>query len=230
MKYTVLILDNDEESVELLRILLNGEGYNIIVSHTGKEAVKKTDDSIDLIIMDIALENENGFLICKELRNKTNAPIIILSEISGESEKGFAFSAGADDYMTKPFSYSELGSRIKAHIRRYYVYCGKESKNDGSIIKIKNLTVDTSAQLVTVDDRRVPLTTTEYSILALMIKERKKIFTSEEIYEKIWKEPYFYNANNTIMVHILKLRKKIENDNKNPEIIKTAWGKGYYID
>ncbi len=230
MTYTVLILDNNEDSIELLRILLNGEGYNIIVAKNGRDALEKTDDTIDLIIMDIALEGENGFLVCKELRSKTNAPIIVLSEIDGESEKGFAFSAGSDDYMTKPFSYSELESRIKAHIRRYYVYCGKETKNDGSIIKIKNLVVDTGSQLVTVDNRRIPLTTTEYSILALMIKERKKIFSSEEIYEKIWKEPYFYNANNTIMVHILKLRKKIENDSKNPEIIKTAWGKGYYID
>ncbi len=230
MKYTVLILDNSLEAIELLKLILTNEGYNIITAQTGEDAVKKTDDSVDIIIMDISLQNENGFLVCKELREKTNAPIIVLSSMCSDSEKGIAFSAGADDFMPKPFSYPELGSRIKAHLRRYYVYCGKETKDDGNIIKIKDLTIDLSNHCAVVNNLRVPLTTTEFNILALMARERKKIFTSEEIYTQIWREPYFYNANNTIMVHILKLRKKIEANPKAPEIIKTAWGKGYYID
>ncbi|MCD8091116.1 MAG: response regulator transcription factor [Clostridiales bacterium] len=230
MNNTIMILNNSEEKINLLKILFENEGYNLISARSGPEAAEKTDDTIDLIIMDVELEGENGFMVCKELREKTNAPIIIISRLNSDSEKGFGFSAGADDYLTEPFSYNELTARTKAHIRRYCTYKGKDTKADGSIIHIKNLTVDMQTQLVTVDDRKVSLTTTEYNMLVLMLKERKKVFSFEEIYDKIWGEPYFYKANNTIMVHILKLRKKIEANAKKPEIIKTAWGKGYYID
>lgn len=230
MNNTILILNNSDETISLLKILFSDEGYNLIVAKSGAEAIEKTDDSLDLIIMDLELEGENGFLVCGSLREKTNAPIIIISRMNSDSEKGFAFSAGADDYLTIPFSYNELSSRAKAHIRRYLVYKGKETKANGNIMQVKNLVVNTQAQLVTVNDQKVSLTTTEYNMLVLMMRERKRVFSFEEIYEKIWKEPYFYKANNTIMVHVLKLRKKIENNAKKPEIIKTAWGKGYYID
>ncbi|MCD7778105.1 MAG: response regulator transcription factor [Clostridiales bacterium] len=230
MNNTILILNNSDETISLLKILFSDEGYNLIVAKSGAEAIEKTDDSLDLIIMDLELEGENGFLVCGSLREKTNAPIIIISRMNSDSEKGFAFSAGADDYLTIPFSYNELSSRAKAHIRRYLVYKGKETKANGNIMQVKNLVVNTQTQLVTVNDQKVSLTTTEYNMLVLMMRERKRVFSFEEIYEKIWKEPYFYKANNTIMVHVLKLRKKIENNAKKPEIIKTAWGKGYYID
>ncbi|MCD7905452.1 MAG: response regulator transcription factor [Clostridiales bacterium] len=230
MNNTILILNNSDETINLLKILFGNEGYNLIIAKSGAEAIEKTDDSLDLIIMDIELQGENGVFVCGGLREKTNAPIIIISRLDSDSEKGFAFSAGADDYLSVPFSYNELISRAKAHIRRYCVYKGKETKADGSIIRVKNLVVNTQNQLVTVDDKRVPLTTTEYNMLVLMMRERKRVFSFEEIYEKIWREPYFYKANNTIMVHILKLRKKIEANTGKPEIIKTAWGKGYYID
>lgn len=230
MNNTILILNNSDETISLLKILFSDEGYNLIVAKSGAEAIEKTDDSLDLIIMDLELEGENGFLVCGSLREKTNAPIIIISRMNSDSEKGFAFSAGADDYLTIPFSYNELSSRAKSHIRRYLVYKGKETKANGNIMQVKNLVVNTQTQLVTVNDQKVSLTTTEYNMLVLMMRERKRVFSFEEIYEKIWKEPYFYKANNTIMVHVLKLRKKIENNAKKPEIIKTAWGKGYYID
>ncbi len=230
MNNTILILDNSKENIYLCSILLSNEGFSLITAEKGEEALSKVDETIDLIIMDLKLKDENGIFICKALREKTNAPILILSENSDESIKGLAFSAGADDYITKPFSSNELTYRAKALIRRYCTYKGRGTKNDGSVIKIKHIEVDLSAGTVLSHGNFVPLTTTEFDLLALMIKERKKIFTYEEIFDKIWHEPYLYKANNTIMVHIRKLRKKLEADPKNPEIIKTAWGKGYYID
>lgn len=230
MTNTILILDNSEEELSILSILLNSEGYSLITAKSGEEALSKIDETIDLIIMDLELEGENGILICKALRELTNAPIIILSAVSDESQKGLAFSAGADDYIHKPYLSSNLICRVKAHIRRFCTYSGKGTKDDGNIIKIKNIEVNLSAGTVSAGDRLIALTTMEFDLLALMIKERKKVFSYEEIFNKIWHEPYLYKANNTIMVHIRKLRKKLEADPKNPEIIKTAWGKGYYID
>ena len=230
MSYTILIAENSKEDAELLSLLMSGEGYNKIIAASGKDAIEKTDETVDLVVLSLPLEGENGIFVCSGIRKKTNAPIIVLSDACGDSDKIFMFSAGADDYMTKPFSYSELGARIKALLRRYCIYLGRSSKAGGSIIKTKNIVLDTSSQLVTADGKRVQLTTIEYEILELMMKERKRVFTAEEIYETIWKEPYFSSANNTIMVHILKLRKKIEYNPKSPKIIKTAWGKGYYVD
>lgn len=232
-KKRILIADDSPEIIEILTILLSSEGYDLVVARDGEEAVRLADSSIDLIVLDVMMPLKSGFIACKEIREKTVAPILFLTARGQDSDKSMGFSAGGDDYLSKPFSYSEFLARVKSLLRRYYVYQGKDAASPSSspeVLHISDLSIDIAGQQVWVDGRHVALTALEFRILLLMAQNRKKIFSAENLYESIWKEPYFYTANNTIMVHILKLRKKIERDHRNPQIIKTAWGKGYYIE
>ena len=226
----ILVADDNPEIREIVEILLTGEGYEVIMATNGEEAVNLVDSTIDLIILDVVMPVKTGFVACNEIREKTTAPILFLTAKTQDSDKVIGFSAGGDDYLSKPFSYSELISRVKSLLRRYYIYQGKETEREPNILETKELCVNSDTQDVTLYGEPVFLTTIEYSILILMLKNRKKVFSSENLYETIWDEQYFYTANNTIMVHIRNLRKKLEKDQKNPQYIKTAWGKGYYID
>lgn len=226
----ILVADDNPEIREIVEILLTGEGYEVVMATNGEEAVNLVDSTIDLIILDVVMPVKTGFVACNEIREKTTAPILFLTAKTQDSDKVIGFSAGGDDYLSKPFSYSELISRVKSLLRRYYIYQGKEKEREANILQTKELYVNLDTQDVTLNGEPVFLTTIEYSILVLMLKNRKKVFSSENLYETIWDEQYFYTANNTIMVHIRNLRKKLEKDQKNPQYIKTAWGKGYYID
>lgn len=226
----ILVADDNPEIREIVEILLTGEGYEVVMATNGEEAVNLVDSTIDLIILDVVMPVKTGFVACNEIREKTTAPILFLTAKTQDSDKVIGFSAGGDDYLSKPFSYSELISRVKSLLRRYYIYQGKEKNRESNILQTKELCVNLDTQDVTLEGEPIFLTTIEYSILVLMLKNRKKVFSSENIYESIWDEQYFYTANNTIMVHIRNLRKKLEKDQKNPQYVKTAWGKGYYID
>ncbi|MCC0631198.1 MULTISPECIES: response regulator transcription factor [unclassified Clostridioides] len=226
----ILVADDNPEIREIVEILLTGEGYEVVMATNGEEAVNLVDSTIDLIILDVVMPVKTGFVACNEIREKTTAPILFLTAKTQDSDKVIGFSAGGDDYLSKPFSYSELISRVKSLLRRYYIYQGKEKNKEPNILQTKGLCVNLDTQDVILDGETIFLTTIEYSILVLMLKNRKKVFSSENIYESIWDEQYFYTANNTIMVHIRNLRKKLEKDQKNPQYVKTAWGKGYYID
>ncbi|MCC0635184.1 MULTISPECIES: response regulator transcription factor [unclassified Clostridioides] len=226
----ILVADDNPEIREIVEILLTGEGYEVVMATNGEEAVNLVDSTIDLIILDVVMPVKTGFVACNEIREKTTAPILFLTAKTQDSDKVIGFSAGGDDYLSKPFSYSELISRVKSLLRRYYIYQGKEKNKEQNILKTRGLSVNLDTQDVILDGETIFLTTIEYSILVLMLKNRKKVFSSENIYESIWDEQYFYTANNTIMVHIRNLRKKLEKDQKNPQYVKTAWGKGYYID
>nr|UWI49304.1 response regulator transcription factor [Clostridioides difficile] len=226
----ILVADDNPEIREIVEILLTGEGYKVVMATNGEEAVNLVDSTIDLIILDVVMPVKTGFVACNEIREKTTAPILFLTAKTQDSDKVIGFSAGGDDYLSKPFSYSELISRVKSLLRRYYIYQGKEKNKESNILQTKELCVNLDTQDVTLGGEPIFLTTIEYSILVLMLKNRKKVFSSENLYESIWDEQYFYTANNTIMVHIRNLRKKLEKDQKNPQYVKTAWGKGYYID
>ncbi len=152
--------------------------------------------------LDIMMPGLSGYQPCVEIRQFSNAPILFLSAKSQEDDKMLGFSSGGDDYLVKPFSYNELVSRTKALIRRYHVYQGKV----------------------------IELTDTEYALLHLLVTNRRQIFSAEHLYESVWQETYYYGANNTVMVHMRNLRRKIERDPKNPTIIKTVWGRGYRCD
>lgn len=226
----ILIADDNDEIRDIVRILLESEGYNVIESVNGEDAVNKVDGNIDLIILDIMMPVKSGFKACVEIREKTTAPILFLTAKSQDSDKCMAFSAGCDDYLSKPFSYTELISRVKALLRRYYVYKGKEKTDECDSININGLKVSEISNEVSLYENEIILTEIEYNILLLLSKNRKKIFSAQNIYESVWKEPYFYSCNNTVMVHIRNLRSKIEDNPDNLKYIKTVWGKGYRIE
>lgn len=229
-KNRILIADDSEEIREIIEILLTGEGYEVVTAKNGQEAIDLTDDTIDLFILDVVMPVKSGFRACVEIRNKTTAPILFLTAKAQDSDKTMGFSSGGDDYLAKPFSYAELISRVKSLLRRYFVYQGKAPVACSTKLSTGDLTLDTDTKQVTLKGKEIFLTDIEYQMLALMLRNKKKVFSAADLYEQIWQEPYFYSANNTVMVHIRNLRKKIETDPQNPLYLKTVWGKGYYID
>ncbi len=226
----ILVVEDDADIREGIRILLGGEGYTVLETGSGEEALRLINDAVDLVILDIMLPGISGLKVCEELRKVSNVPILFLTAKAQESDKTIGLMAGGDDYLAKPFSYAELIARVRAQLRRYVVYRGKK----------QDLTIDadqilTSGRMKLALDRNevwkdgVPLDLTEieYKILALLIQHPQRIFSTNVIYEKVWEEPYVYSANSTIMVHIRKLRTKIEDDPQYPKYIKNVWGKGY---
>lgn len=227
----ILVVDDNPEIREIIRILLTGEGYEITEAADGIRALKELEHcDFDLIILDIMLPSMNGYEVCQKIREQSNAPILFLSARTTDSDKILGFSSGGDDYLAKPFSYSELLGRTKALIRRYHVYQGKEREEISDSLSFGSLTIDTTHRQVLLNGQKIELTTTEYEMLNLLAQNRRQIFSAQRLYESVWNEPYYYGANNTVMVHIRNLRQKIEKDPKNPVLIRTAWGKGYFFE
>ena len=229
-KYTILVADDNHDIRQILEILLKGDGYNVVTACDGREAVEKVTDEIKLIILDVDMPYKSGFVACSEIRQKTLAPILFLTAYGQESNKTMGFSAGGDDYLTKPFSNGELLLRVKALLRRAYCYQLPQSSIEQQVVTIHELEVDLEGQSVRVSGKGIPLTTTEFEILRLLVTNRKKIFSIEQIYQIIWNDSSTIIGDNAVMVHVRNLRKKIEPDSKNPKYVKTAWGKGYYVD
>lgn len=225
----ILIADDDPAIRDVVKILLESEGYTVVEASNGDEAVKLADDSLDLIILDVMMPGKNGVTACVEIRRQLTVPILFLTAKTQDSDKAMGFGAGADDYLAKPFSFAELTVRVKAMIRRYYVYRGKTDEKEG-VIQIQDLCISRERNEVTKGGREVLLTDLEYRILLLLAATRGKIFTIGNIYESVWDEPFFYSANNTVMVHIRNLRKKLEEDPGNPKYVVNVWGKGYRIE
>ena len=225
----ILIADDDAEILEILSILLSGDGYDITTASNGDEAVSLADESFSLIVLDVNMPKLSGFLACSEIRKKTMAPILFLTARTQESDKAIGFSAGGDDYLSKPFSNAEFLMRVKALIRRYSQYGSIATQQSNPILLVSDMVINTDEKTVSVDGVLIPLTSTEYDILELLALNRKKIFSMENIYSSIWNDSYIGASDNAIMVHIKNLRKKIEKNPKEPKYIKTAWGRGYYI-
>ncbi|MEG0265711.1 MAG: response regulator transcription factor [Erysipelotrichaceae bacterium] len=232
MPSKIMIADDNPEIREIINVLLSSEGYLVIEAEDGEDALSKLDMDIDLIILDIMMPHMDGYKSCRLMRERSKAPILFLSAKSQDSDKALGFSSGGDDYLSKPFSYNELMARVKALLRRYQVYQGKdgEEKKQENTIQIRDLKINETTQKVMLREQSLLLTDIEFHILLLLMKHPGYIYTAQMLYETIWDEPYFYSANNTIMVHIRNLRKKIEKDPQNPEYIKTIWGKGYRCD
>lgn len=173
----ILIADDNEDIREIVRVLLESEGYNVVEAVDGEDAINKVDDEIDLIILDVVMPKKTGFKACIEIREKTSAPILFLTAKSQDSDKYMGFSAGSDDYLSKPFSYTELVSRVKALLRRYYVYKGKEVKDTDNSISINGLIINTSSNEASVNGKELILTEIEYNILFINgTKSKKKSF------------------------------------------------------
>ena len=219
----ILIVDDNPEIREIIHVLLEGEGFLIEEAADGETALQLTlEKDFDLIILDIMMPGKNGYQTCVSIRKNCNAPVLFLSARTQDSDKTLGFSSGGDDYLAKPFSYNELISRSKALIRRYLVYKGKEQPSSSKkILRYHHLEIHEEEQEVFADGE---------PLILLFVTHRHQIFSAEHLYETVWKESYYYGANNTVMVHIRNLRKKIEKDPKNPVLIKTIWGKGYRCD
>lgn len=229
-KRKILVADDDCEIREILTILLEGDGYEVILAENGTEAIEKAESNISLFILDVNMPEKSGFLACSEIRKRSKAPVLFLTARTQESDKVMGFSAGGDDYISKPFSNTELLLRVKALIRRSYHYGAETLPETKKEIRLGDLVVDLDTKTVRKQGKHIMLTGTEYEILELLVSNRKKIFSMEQIYNAIWRDSYFGVSDNAIMVHIKNLRKKIEEDSRNPLYIKTAWGKGYYVD
>lgn len=227
-KIKILVADDDPDIREILEILLKAEDFDVILACDGREAIELVDASIDLLILDVAMPEKNGFQVCKEVRTISMAPILFLTAKALESDKAIGFSAGGDDYLVKPFSNSELMYRVKALLRRCYQYQSlyQEKKN---IYQIGGIILDDNTKNVTVDTIPIVLTPIEYDILCLMMRYPNKVFSVQNLYESVWNQDYTYLDNNTIVVHVSNLRKKIEKDPKNPQHLKSMWGRGYYV-
>ncbi|MCR4709554.1 MAG: response regulator transcription factor [Clostridiales bacterium] len=228
-QYHILVADDDPDLLDILNIMLKGEGYLVTNAQNGEEAVKRADETVDLIILDIMMPNMNGYTACYEMRKITNAPILFLSAMSGDSDKATAFLAGGDDYMCKPYSAAELISRVKSMLRRYHIYQGinnRQEKDEKCKLSIELM----NDNMVILDGKTIKLTYIEYEILKLLLNNRGEIISTSEMFEKIWAEPFAQNAANTIMVHMLRLRRKLDQNSDHPKLIKTAWGRGYYIE
>ena len=226
----IMIVEDDEAIREGIRILLGGEGYTVLEAASGEDALRNMNDAVDLVILDIMLPGISGLKVCEELRKTSNVPVLFLTAKSQESDKTIGLTAGGDDYLAKPFSYAELIARVKAQLRRYVVYRGKKqnlSMSTDQTLTSGTLKIALDRNEVWKDGEPLDLTEIEYKILALMIQHPQRIFSANVIYETVWNEMYTYSANSTIMVHIRKLRTKIEDDPKNPVYIKNVWGKGY---
>ncbi|MCR0155788.1 response regulator transcription factor [[Clostridium] innocuum] len=232
-KYKILIADDDDAIRTILKDILNNENYITIEAGNGEEAVKLIDESIDLIILDVMMPKLDGIAACIEIRKKYMIPVLFLTAKSTEYDKYIGLSIGGDDYLSKPFSKMELLARVSSLIRRYRVYHNGhdiDKKIEENYIYIKDLRIDKLTSRLYKDDQEIILTNIEYKILMLMAQHKNKIFTFENLYESIWNEPYDFTVNQTIMVHIRNLRRKLGDTSKGAIYIKNIWGRGYCIE
>lgn len=220
-KRNILIADDEAEIRDVLELLLTGEGYNVISCADGNAVMEAASADIDLYILDISMPGMTGLKAASLLRKEYDTPIIFLTAYSAESDKVMGFSAGADDYIVKPFSNIELLMRVKAILRR-------SSTVKANTVTLKDITIDTDSQTVTKAGERISLTYTEYQILLLLASHPKKIYSLDNIYESVWEDNVV--GDSSVMVHIKNLRKKIGDSSRDPIYIKTAWGRGYYVD
>lgn len=224
--YNILVIDDEKEIVDLVELYLKNTDYNIIKAYDGIEAINVIDkNKIHLAIVDIMLPNLNGYSVISKIRDNLNIPIIVISAKVEGYDKILALDMGADDYVTKPFDPLELIARINAQIRRVYGY-SDFYKNVNNIIEIEDLKLDLEGCRLTKNNKEVKLTSTEFKIIELFMKNPNKVFTKKNLFESIWDEMYIAE-DNAIMVQISKIRDKIENNTKDPKYIKTIRGVGY---
>ena len=222
---SVLVVDDEEDIRELVGIYIKNEGYQVYKAANGKDALDIIDNmSIDIAILDVMMADMDGITLCMEIRKKSNIPIIMLSAKDQDMDKVIGLSAGADDYLAKPFNPVELIARVKAQLRRYKDFNNQKQSN---ILEYLDLTMNIDTHRVFLLSKEILLTPKEFAILELLWKNKGNVFSTENIYDMLWSEEEAYDINNVIMVHIRNIRSKIETDLKNPKYIKTVWGVGY---
>ncbi|MCI8801458.1 response regulator transcription factor [Acetatifactor muris] len=229
-KECVLIVEDDVDIREGVRILLESEDYVVEEAENGKQGLELLKEETDLVILDVMMPGMSGLRTCEEIRKVSNVPVLFLTAKAQESDKLIGLMAGGDDYLPKPFSYAELLGRVKALLRRYNIYMGRnlpQSESREMYLEKSGIRIHETFNEVFVNGVEKEVSDIEYHILLLMMQHPGKIFSAQNLYESVWEEPYFYSCNATVMVHIRKLRVKIEKDPQNPRYIRTVWGKGY---
>lgn len=228
LKNKILVVDDDNEIRNLLEICLSNEGFSVVKACDGQNALDILEkEEFQLIILDVMMPKLNGIEACSKIRRNLNIPILMLSAKSEDMDKIQGIMTGADDYITKPFNTLELLVRVKALLRRAYYFNNSQSSNN--LINIDNLCIDQIQHKVTVDNQEISLTSREFDILHILAVNRGVVLSSETIFRKVWKEEY-YQSNNTVMVHISRIRDKIEKHMNGQKLIQTVWGVGYKIE
>jgi len=237
MNENILVVDDEKEIVDAIEFYLKPEGYNILKAYDGLQALEMIiENDIKLIIMDVMMPNMDGLKTTMKIREDKNIPIILLSAKSEDMDKVLGLNIGADDYITKPFNPLELTARVRSHLRRY-INLGNVSDINLSpavedkmiILRSGGLELNQETKAVTLDGDEVKITPIEYKILELLLSNQGRVFSSHELYERIWEEDA-YNCEKTVAVHIRRIRQKIEIDSKNPKYLKVVWGIGYKIE
>ena len=224
----ILVCDDDKEIVDAIEIYLVNEGYEVLKAYDGAQAVKYAEEQeIHLIIMDIMMPGMDGIRATMKLRESANIPVIMLSAKSEDNDKILGLNSGADDYLTKPFNPLELIARVKSQLRRY-TSLGSMTQEKG-VLQTGGLVLDDMKKTVTVDGEPVKLTPMEYKILRYLMQNMERVLSTTQIYESVWGEKAV-GAENTIAVHIRRIREKIEINPKEPKYLKVVWGIGYKID
>ena len=230
LKPRILIVDDEREIREAIRIYLRGEDIETVMASNGQEAIDLVkQEEIHLVLMDVMMPGIDGIVATSLIREFSNVPIIMLTAKSEDTDKIMGLSIGADDYITKPFNPMELVARVKSQLRRYLQFNSPQSTPNKDLLEVGGLSMDIVTKQVNVDGKEVRLTPTEFKILALLLKNKGRVFSINDIYENVWDEPG-YNAENTVAVHIRKIREKIEINPRDPRYLKVVWGVGYKIE
>lgn len=227
--HTILICDDDKDIVSALDIYLSSEGYKTVKAYNGNEALRAVEQNdIHLILMDIMMPELDGIRATAKLREGSNVPIILLTAKSEDNDKILGLNIGADDYITKPFNPLELVARVKAQLRRYTRYNGTD-KAESDVIDFNGLVINRGTHECWLYDKELTLTPIEFDILWMLCENRGQVISAERLFETVWGEKYL-DRNNTVMVHIRRLREKMGEPSRNPRFIKTVWGVGYKVD
>lgn len=227
----VLVVDDEQAIVDLVNVYLKNENYQVFQFYTGREALQCVEqERIDIAILDVMLPDMTGFDICRNIREKHNFPVIMLTAKDEEIDKITGLTLGADDYITKPFRPLELIARVKAQLRRFTTYNAAKEDRQDRVIAFSGLVMDLDTHECTLNEKKLSLTPTEFAILWALCSQRGRVVSSEELFHQVWGEKYFGGSNNTVMVHIRHLREKMQDSAEHPKYIKTVWGVGYKIE
>ncbi len=229
--YKILIVDDDPNIREVLSVLLGSEGYSVQQAENGETALEIVNGGrpLDLVILDIMMPGLSGVEVCTKIRETSSVPVLFLTAKSQDQDKIEAYNQGGDDYLVKPFSQTELLMKVKSLLRRYKEYYDKFPPKVAETIG-GNIAIDSKTRTALKNGKKISLTDKEYDILRYFMEHRGEIVENKDLYEGVWGEKYLPSAGNTIMVHVLNLRKKLEEDVNKPKIIKTVWGKGYKVE
>ena len=231
MSDKILIVDDEVEIADLIETYLKNEDYAVYKFYSAKDALACINETeLDLAILDVMLPDVDGFTICRKIREKHTYPIIMLTAKDAETDKITGLTLGADDYITKPFQPLEMVARVKSQLRRYKKYNLPQTAKTDHILCCSDLIVDTKKHECLQNNKPVSLTPTEFSILQILLENKSNVLSGEELFRRIWKDEYYTKSNNTITVHIRRLREKLNDTLENPKYIKTIWGVGYKID